>query len=246
MLVSFLGGALVGELDPSIKNVKDAKIIALHGWGRTRKDLLKSLKGLPVVAIDLPGHGTSPLPINVDGARDNANQLQKALEEKELKDLIVVGHSYGGRVAICLAAEHPKMVKALVGTGVPLVRRNQKPSAKYRLIKFLNKIKLISDKKMNEIRNKKGSSQYRQTSGIARDIFVKLVNESYIDELKKIECPIRFVWGENDTEASIAQVKEAMTYITSDCKLDVVENKGHDLNAETDQKLKESINEFLD
>lgn len=245
MLVSFSDSNVFGELDSSISSIEKVKIIAIHGWGRTRSDLLKSLKGLPVLSIDLPGHGSSPKPQMPLGARELAKLINSCLEEKDLSDVIVVGHSLGGRVGICLAAEYPNRIKAFVGTGVPLIRKKVKPSLKYRVIKKLNKLNIISNKKLELMRNKTGSQQYRHTSGVIREMFVKLVNESYEAELLELKCPVRFIWGENDSEATLAQARESIGLIESDATLEVIPERGHNLCKEIDEKLVGAVNEFL-
>ena len=41
---------------------------------------------------------------------------------------VVVGHSFGGRIAVCLAALYPDRVGSLVLTGVPLVKQTPSPA----------------------------------------------------------------------------------------------------------------------
>ncbi|MDQ1372900.1 MAG: hypothetical protein QOJ09_238, partial [Actinomycetota bacterium] len=40
-------------------------------------------------------------------------------------------------------------------------------------------------------------------------VFVKVVNESYEDQLRALRCPVELVWGDDDTEAPIAVAEEA-------------------------------------
>ena len=44
-----------------------------------------------------------------------------------------------------------------------------------------------------------GSVDYRNASGVMRDILVKHVNNDISEDIKKIKCPTLIIWGENDT-----------------------------------------------
>jgi pimeloyl-ACP methyl ester carboxylesterase len=124
---------------------------------------------------------------------------------------VLLGHSFGGRVAVRLAARRPDAIGALVLTGVPLIRRpgTGKPPLSFRVARALNRRGLISDARMEELRERRGSEDYRAATGVMRDIFVRVVNESYEDQLRAITCPIELVWGEDDTAAPIAVAEQA-------------------------------------
>jgi len=178
-----------------------ARVVALHGWGRTGADFSGLLAGLDALAIHLPGFGPAGAPDAVWGTDDYARLVADAIEP--LGPVVVVGHSFGGRIAVRLAASRPELVKALVLTGAPLVRLAPaaKPKMSYRIAKSLNRIGLIPDSVMEARRAKAGSADYNAAQGIMRDIMVKTVNENYDDDLVRINVPTWLVWGENDTAA---------------------------------------------
>lgn len=241
MLSAFADGTLFGERtgnDP-------VRVVALHGWRRTHVDFAHVLTGFDAVALDLPGFGASPEPTTVWGAHDYAAAVIKMLEALP-EPVVIVGHSHGGRVALCIAADRPDLVKALVLTGVPLIRKPStgKPPLRFRLAKFANNIGLLSDEKMEAERRKRGSADYRAATGIMRDTFVKLVNESYEGEMAKVKCPVEMVWGEADTAAPLAQAKEA-TGIFPTNSLVVVPGGTHFLPTENPEVLREAIRKFV-
>ena len=186
-----------------------ARVVALHGWGRTGADFSGLLAGLDALAIHLPGFGPAGAPDTVWGTDDYARLVADAIEP--LGPVVVVGHSFGGRIAVRLAATRPELVKALVLTGAPLVRLAPaaKPKVSYRIAKSLNRIGLIPDSVMEARRAKAGSADYNAAQGIMRDIMVKTVNENYDDDLARINVPTWLVWGENDTAAPTAAGKIA-------------------------------------
>src|SRR5439155_342890 len=149
-------------------------VIGLHGWGRNRADLSQALVGLDALVVDLPGFGASPPPAEAWGAAGYAQAVIPVL--KECPDpAVVLGHSFGGRVAVCLAAQHPARVRALVLTGVPLLRRVgvRRPPFRYRVLRSLHHAGLLSDQRMERARSRHGSRDYRAASGVMRDVLVR-------------------------------------------------------------------------
>src|SRR5215510_4166390 len=119
MLRAFADGQLFGEVLGELP----ARVIGLHGWRRDRHDLEPVLRGLDAVSLDMPGFGASPIPPAVWGAHDYATLLNDALPEISSRPVILVAHSFGGRVAVCAAGARPDLYAGLVLTGVPLLRR---------------------------------------------------------------------------------------------------------------------------
>ncbi len=164
---------------------------------------------------------------------------------------VVVGHSFGGRVAVCLAATEGPGVRSLVLTGVPLVRRGSsaKPAAAFRLAKYLNRLGLLSDERMETEKRKRGSADYRAATGIMRDILVKVVNESYESELAGLGVPVAMVWGSEDHEVPAQVGREALDIILSSggsATLDLVDGVGHHTPVEAVSPLRDLIAEALD
>ncbi len=205
----------------------------MHGWGGTHEQLARSAEGLDSVAIDLPGFGASPAPSSPWGAQEYAKAIAPILDSFDAPP-VVVGYSFGGRVAVELAAAHPDQVAALVLTGVPLLRKRGKAKASkmFRLVKRLNAVGLLSDERLEAERRKRGSADYRNASGVMRDVLVRVVNESYEEALGRVSCPVDFVWGEADTAAPVAMAEEARALVGSETTFTVVPGRSHFLPAE--------------
>jgi pimeloyl-ACP methyl ester carboxylesterase len=78
----------------------------------------------------------------------------------------VVGHSFGGRVAIPLQAMVPDRIERMVLTGVPLLDREgrrSRPATAYRLVRRLHRMGVVGDERMEAMRNRYGSADYRST-----------------------------------------------------------------------------------
>ena len=95
-------------------------VLLIHGALTTSHDWLASpvaaalAKTCRVTVIDRPGHGDSLRPRFQGTPRAQATQIAQALERLGVSPAIVVGHSFGGLVALALAESRPEIVSALV------------------------------------------------------------------------------------------------------------------------------------
>lgn len=242
-LKAFAGGRVFGRTSGS----GDPRVVGLHGWARTAADFDAVLSGLDAVALDLPGFGASPPPDAVWGAAGYAAALGPVFAELPAPP-VVIGHSFGGRVAVALAADRP--LAGLVLTGTPLLRLRPpaRPSTRYRLLRAAHRRGLVSDGRMEALRRRSGSADYRAASGILRDVLVRVVAETYEDELARLRCPVRLVWGAADTEVPVAVAEAALALLGDagvDATLTVVEGAGHQLPLERPAALRAALDTLL-
>lgn len=91
-------------------------LVLLHGQPGSHEDWLGVLEilpaGLRAHAVDRPGYGASPYPPGGFGA--NARIVLDGLDARGIDRAVLVGHSYGGGVALAVAALAPERVEALV------------------------------------------------------------------------------------------------------------------------------------
>lgn len=92
-------------------------ILCLHGrWGRaeTWYEFMQHYGGrYRVIAPDQRGHGLSSKPVAKYTANEMADDMAALLERLGVKSAIIAGHSMGGSIAGCLAAQHPELARAL-------------------------------------------------------------------------------------------------------------------------------------
>lgn len=227
-LISIADGALFAERHGS----GPPRVLALHGWGRRGADFNAVLEGMDALALDLPGFGASPPPTHAMGAAGYADLVGAAYDMFPTPP-IVVGHSFGGRVALARQHAHPDSAGGLVLVASPLVRRDgvrRRPPMVYRMARVAHRLGLVSDQAMERQRRRHGSADYRAASGVMRQVLVKTVNESYEQELAGLGIPVHLLWGSEDTEVPPEVAVRAARLIEDaggSAEIEVLEGVGH-------------------
>lgn len=232
MLKAFADGLIFGESFGD----GPARVIWLHGWGRSGQDFRTAgerlaARGIASTAFDLPGFGASPAPVAATGARGYDELIAPAIREATLgHPYVVVGHSFGGRIASVLAATPESNVLGVVFAGAPLVPRSivpRRPSRRYRALRRAASWGLVSQERMDRARQRYGSADYRNATGVMRDVLVATVNESYESELAHISAPAIFVWGELDTDVPVAVAQRAAALVRGTSSVREFAGRGH-------------------
>ena len=223
-LTSFAGGTLFGAR----YGKGPPWVLALHGWQRSHRDFDAVLDGFDAIAVDLPGFGSTPAPPAAWSTVEYAAAVGPILDEMA-ETVVVLGHSFGGRVGVHLAAAHPDRIGAQVLTGVPLTRApgpRRRAARRFRAGRALHRAHLVSDGRMEALRMKYGSADYRNALGVLRPILVKAVNEDYLGPLSAFPNPVELVWGEVDDEVPPV-VAEIAVESCARGHLEIVPGSGH-------------------
>jgi pimeloyl-ACP methyl ester carboxylesterase len=237
VIKSFSSGTMFGERH----GTGAPQVVALHGWARSSADFTRVMAGLDGYALDLPGFGSSPEPPEVWDTRRYAEAVAGALAELTDAPIVILGHSFGARVAVRLAAAHPELVSALVLTGAPLVRLSaSRAPLELRVAKKLRALGFVSAARVEKLRDKHGSTDYRNARGVMRGVLVAAVNDVYDEDLRRISCPVHLVCGENDTAASVA-VGKAVLALLKDGSLTVLPGVGHLTPIDAPQALHDAV-----
>lgn len=229
-------------------------IILLHGWGCTQHTMGSMAQFLShdfnVYALDFPGFGESGEPLQIWGVEEYTSMLEEFVERLKIENPILIGHSFGGRVSLLYASRNSvKKVIIVDGAGIKPSR-----SLKYYLKVYSYKTykcvlpyiigKKQAESKLDMYRKRAGSTDYRNTSGIMRAVFVKVVNEDLKYVMPLIKAPVLLIWGENDTATPVKDGIK-MSKLIPNAGLVVFKGAGHYSFLDKPFDFKVVVNNFL-
>lgn len=90
---------------------------SLHWWNNIVEALSANHR---VVRFDLLGHGSSAAPLDGYAMEHQAQLIDDALAQLEVRTALIVGHSMGGVVATALITRNPRLVAGIVLIGTPV------------------------------------------------------------------------------------------------------------------------------
>ena len=197
-------------------------IVLMHGWGCNLTTLASiekvAAESHTVYNVDFPGFGESEEPHEVWGVELYTQLIEKFIEAEGIENPILLGHSFGGRVGILYSSRNKVKKLILVDAAGVKPRRSLKYYFKvytYKLGKKLMPIiygKKGAQERIEQMRAKRGSSDYNNASNMMRAILSKVVNEDLKHCMPKISAPTLLIWGENDTATPLrdAQIMEKL------------------------------------
>ncbi len=215
-------------------------VVILQGWGTdlgaydSIADILKDK--YTVIQFDFPGFGGSDEPKEPWNVDAYADFFCKLMEKLDVKKATLIGHSYGGRVIIKLAARDniPFEIKniVLIDSAGIMPKRSfaQRMNIKrYKILKKILNMKLVYalfPELIDDWRSRQGSADYRNASDMMKKCMVMAVNEDLTELLPKIKQETLLIWGDKDTATPIGDAK-IMDEKIPDSGLAVIQGAGH-------------------
>ena len=231
--------------------------LLLHGWGanlHTWDVLTNDLTndGWRVLRLDLPGFGKSEMPKSAWSVSDYAAFVHAFLDKLGIAQLrLLVGHSFGGRIALKGVATRvfsPEKLILIGSAGVPEER-----TAKRRAFGILAKLgKAVSavppfsffrDRLRRTLYEAAGSTDYLN-AGPLRDTFLKVIGEDLTHSAKAITIPTLLIWGEDDAETPLHRGRVLHECIHGST-LEVISDAGHFVHQEKPAEVARAVAVFL-
>lgn len=231
-------------------------VVILHGWGANINTILPIVNILKdrfkVHAIDLPGFGESSEPEEPIDSYEYANIVKAYMDKMKIEKVILIGHSFGGKLSIILGHKYPEMVEkmVLVNSAGLIPKRGLKYYIKvysFKCMKFIYKdifFWINNKNKMEQFYKKFGSTDYQDATGVMRKILVTVVNENLFPLLKDIKVPTLLIWGDEDQDTPLYMGKK-MEQEIKDSGIVVLKGTGHYSYLDDYQRFAVILKNFL-
>jgi pimeloyl-ACP methyl ester carboxylesterase len=253
-------------------------LLFIHGLSSTLNSWKKNIGGLKqnyrCIAVDLPGYGKSSRNRMDYKLKDYAEILQEFIQTMDLKNVILVGHSMGGQIAMHTVLENPEVFEKLIliapaGIETFSVEEANLMKASYTPAMVINTAdeQVLANYKLNfyqfpedamemveERIRMKTAVDFPDYAEVVVNNIHAMLNEPVIGRLEEIEIPVLMIFGKNDMlipnkylhpEESIGNLLKISEEKFQDLEVEVIDCAGHFVNYERPEKVNSEIEEFL-
>jgi pyruvate dehydrogenase E2 component (dihydrolipoyllysine-residue acetyltransferase) len=249
-----------GPLRVLVQGEGDEVLVLLHGFGGDAENWRFNLDGLAdgrtVLALDLPGHGSSTKDVGGGDLAALATAVTDVLDARGLERAHLAGHSMGGLVAAQLALSAPDRVASLAlvapaGFGEEInadyiegfiaarTRRELKPVLQ---LLFADP-GLVTRQLVDEV------LRYKRLDGVEdalRTLQASLFGDGrqgrvLASELEGLDVPVLVIWGERDQVLPAAHAQAA----PAGARVEVLSGAGHSPHMEAAGEVNRLVAEFL-
>lgn len=213
-------------------------VVALHGWGGSVHSFWPvaerlAAEGFAVHLLDLPGFGHSDPPPDPWDVADYMRFVLAYLDASDLSRVALLGHSFGGRIGLMLAAQRPDRVSKMVlansaGLRTPLSLTQQLRGAVARAArKTLDWAHLTSARaRLQAYYNRRYASEDYLSAGPLRETFLRVIAEDLTPYASQVQAPTLLIWGDRDADTPLWQGRR-LEQLIPDAGLIVFAGAGH-------------------
>ncbi len=211
-------------------------ILLMHGWGCSH-ETLQSIADVAaethrVYNVDLPGFGQTPMPPEAWGVELYTQLIEKLVDRLGLQRPSLLGHSFGGRLAILYSSR--RQVDKLILVDAAGVKPRRKPSYYWRVYSYKLSCRWLrlrygaeeAERRIEAARQRRASADYLAAPPLMRRVLSRVVNEDLCHVMPQIKAPTLLIWGVNDTATPLADAKK-MERLIPDAGLVEMERCGH-------------------
>ena len=227
-------------------------VVVLHGWGGRIESMAPVIDCLEprfrVGALDLPGFGQAPPPSEVWGTSDYARWVARIVRSRSQGPVHFLGHSFGGKVALTVAATDPSIVDKLILVNSSGLRSAPSRAARFkrelsRVARLVGKMGEPGKAVQKRVYERVASDDYRN-AGLLRPTLVRIVNEDVSELLPRISAPTLLLWGAEDHDVPVAHAR-TMESLIPDAGLVVLDRAGHFSYLDQPERFCRIVRHFL-
>lgn len=234
-------------------------VLVLHGWGKGADSWIGfgrflAAKRYRVLVPDMPGFGKSQVPGKPWVVADYLKFVENFVLEMKLRDVSMIGHSFGGGLAALYAAHNPAMVKKLVLVDAAVIRK-ERLNSRQRFAKVLAAgkgffLRLPLSKKIHPWAEKlvyriAGTHDYEKTSGVMRQTFKNILADDLSGTVNFLKMPVLIIWGSADRSTPVQDAHQ-LKYKIPGAILEIIDNCGHNPHLTHPAELCRMASSFLE
>jgi len=234
----------------------------LFGSGKNWRSFAGSLEDdFQVWTLDARNHGDSPHADSMS-YQQMAEDVARFFAENELENVILLGHSMGGKTAMQLALQFPDRIAALIVVDIAPVCYDHLHK-QLKLIEAMQELDLAGEMSRSEIEKKlavkipekrllsflmtnlnRQNGQFQWRIGLEQ-IAAGMPDLLNYPELKSVfKGPVQFIGGENSAYLKFEYHALIRKYFP-ESRITMLENCGHWLHVEQPAAFQKTVNEFL-
>lgn len=231
-------------------------LLILPGWGSNSlrwqrvKELIEE-RGIKVLILDLPGFNITPSPARPWGSDDYLNWIFQKIKEKNWQKFNLLGHSFGGGLAVKMAAENPEVIEKLILAAPAIIKRKSIKTYLFYLIASFGKkifnlpgLKIFYPSAQKLIYKLAGTRDYYLADRIMKETMKKIKKEDLEKYLEKIKIPTLILWGKKDDVLPLKDANKIKEKIRGS-ELKVISGARHSPHQETPEELAKIIINYL-
>ncbi len=223
------------------------KVLIFHGWGATSyswRDISYCLakKGFEVIAMDLPGFGETQPPEDAWDSNDYIKFLTSFIKKLKLDNFYLIGHSFGGALALKFTSKNLGMINKLVLCDAAIIRK-ERLDLRQKIIKSVSRSfsKIIAKTPFYHFFERiaywfAGAHDYYSANSIMKEVFKKVIEEDMSDIASKLKKECLIVWGQYD-QATPLEDAFILNNLIEDSRLRVIIGAGHNPHRNNKEEL---------
>lgn len=232
-------------------------IFILHGWAVRGAEENKKMwqpfidelesSDLRVEFLKIPGLSA---PLDEVWNLDNyLSWLSTEIDKKSNdKKIFLLGHSFGGQLAIRYAAQNNEKIEKLIlldSSGIrDMAPRVVLKRTAFLLIAKVGKVLLRGEFFRNLLYKLAREADYKNASPLLRKTMAKVLDNQILDDLPKINCETKIIWGENDLTTPVKHARKMKELITNS-ELEFVKEGRHSPQFTHPKQTAKLVNDFI-
>ena len=228
-------------------------VLMLHGWAdtlHTFDPILRYITKYRIIRVDLPGFGGSERPKEPWGVEEYARFVAAFCKKIDRQPDVLIGHSFGGRVAIKgvgtgLLSPQKLILIGSAGVVHPPTFRRMLLRVVAKLARGLTLVppfSLYRQTLRKRLYDSIGSDYF--TAGSMSGVYIKVIAEDLLQYARNINISTLLVWGKQDSAVPLADGQKIHQAIRGS-QLKVIDGASHFVHQEKPELVAKFIQDFV-